>query len=235
MKKPKDTFGAYVIKKTQLCGKYNIPLITCDCNEYPDFIALYSNHQDYHRTNNTAVGFYQYDELFDGINSLWNAIILKKKRMLNKFAKRFANVRYIICPDYSITGDMPLSMQIFNVYRSRIVGIWIRDNCGCILIPNLRFNNAKSYEFCFDGIAYKSVVCLSIYGLCKRKLDVENLINGLHETIKRISPSAIIIYGECEQEKYNKIFHEAIKNNIPIIKPNSRYSIFWRKKHGVTK
>lgn len=235
MKKPKDTFGAYVIKKAQLCGKYDIPLVSCDCDEYPDFIALYSNIQDYHYTNKTAVCFYQYDEIFDDINSLWNAIILKKKKLLTKFKKRFANVRFIICPDYSITGDMPLALQIYNVYRSRVVAIWIRDNCNCILIPNLRFNNSKSYEFCFDGIAYKSVVCLSIYSLCRRKDDVENLINGLHEAIKTICPSAIILYGECELSKYNQIFNEVIQKNIPIIKPESRYSIFWRKKHGIAK
>ena len=130
---------------------------------------------------------------------------------------------------------MPLALQIFNIYRSRIVGIWLRDYCGCTLIPNLRFNNSKSYDFCFDGIAYGSIVCLSILGLCSKRADVQNLKNGIHEAINRIRPKAIILYGECKDKKYYYIFQEAIKEEIEIIKPDSRCSNFWRKNYGIAK
>lgn len=230
-----DVFGAYILNNAQVCGKYDLPLVGYFGDEYPDFIALYTNRQDYHKTNNTAVAFFQYDEQFDGLHSLWSAICLKDDRLLNRFKERFNKVQYVVCPDYSITGDMPLALQIFSIYKSRIVAIWLRDYCGCTLIPNLRFNNSKSYEFCFDGIAYGSVVCLSILGLCAKREDVQNLKNGLHEAIKRIRPKAIILYGDCTEKKYLNIFQEVMNEDISIIKPDSRCSGFWRKIYGVSK
>jgi len=231
-----DTFGAYVVKNVLVTGKYDLPVIGYFGDDLPDFLALYSNLQDYSKTHNTCVTFFEYDDIFDNNLGLWNAIIHKNKRLLDKFEKRFTNVKYIVCPDYSITGDMPLCMQIFNIYRSRIVAIWLRENCGCIIIPNLRFNNKKSYEFCFDGISYNSVVCLSILGLCSKRVNVINLINGLHNAIIKINPKTIIVYGECSEHKFNKIFAECLSKNIHIIRPENNYKNFWRKNNnGITK
>ena len=230
-----DTFGAYVIKNVLVTGKYDIPVVGYFGDELPDYLALYSNVQDYKRTERTCVVFFEYDEQFDSIRGIWNAIIHRNATLLSTYKEMFKMVWFIVCPDYSITGDMPLCMQIFNVYRSRIVAIWLRENCGCTIIPNLRFNNAKSYEYCFDGIAYHSVVCLSILGLCSKPADVNNLINGLHEAIVRIRPKTIIVYGECTEKKYLKIFKECIDNKIEIVRPISRCKIFWRNNYGVTK
>ena len=230
-----DTFGAYVINNVLVAGKYDIPVVGYFGTDLPDYLALYSNVQDYGKTLNTCVTFFEYDGRFDSINGLWNAIIHKNQKLLNLYNERFKKVRFIVCPDYSITGDMPLCMQIFNIYRSRIVAMWLRENCGCTIIPNLRFNSKKSYEFCFDGIAYRSVLCLSILGLCSKQVDVQNLINGLHETIIRIRPRTIIVYGECTENKFYKIFDECLKNNIEIVRPNNRNKEFWRKNYGLSK
>ena len=230
-----DTFGAYVINNVLVAGKYDMPVIGYFGYDLPDYLALYTNIQDYRKTKNTCVVFYQYDEQFDSINGLWNAIIHKKEKLLSQYKQRFKDVRFICCPDYSITGDMPPAMQIFNVYRSRVVAIWLREFCGCTIIPNLRFNNKKSYEYCFDGIAYKSIVCLSILGLCSKPVDVQNLISGLHETIIRIRPQTIIVFGECTEKKYNKIFKECLDNNINIVRPDNRNKDFWRNNYGITK
>lgn len=230
-----DTFGAYVINNVLVAGKYDIPVVGYFGNNLPDYLALYSNVQDYAKTKNTCVAFFQYDEQFDSINGLWNAIIHRNSKLINAYKERFKNVKYIVCPDYSITGDMPLCMQIFNIYRSRVVAIWLRENCGCTIIPNLRFNSKKSYDYCFDGIAYHSVVCLSILGLCSKPDDVENLINGLHETINRIQPKTIIVYGECTEKKFEKIFKECHSNSINIVRPNNRLKEFWRKSYGFSK
>ena len=230
-----DTFGAYVLNNALVTGKYDMPVIGYFGNQLPDYLALYSNIQDYRKTHNTCVTFFQYDKQFDSIKGLWNAILHKNEKLLNSYKERFEGVKFIVCPDYSITGDMPLAMQIFNSYRSKVVAIWLRDNCGCTIIPNLRFNNQKSYDYCFDGIAYKSIVCLSILGLCAKPVDVQNLINGLHESIIRIRPSAIILFGECTEKKFNTIFKECIKEGIPIYCPESRNKNFWREHYGITK
>ena len=227
-----DTFGAYVLNNVLVKGKYDMPVVGYYGDDDPDYIALYTNKCEYLKTKNTCVAFFQFDTKFDSKNGLWNAIINADTRKLQRFKERFSGVKYAVCPDYSITGDMPLSMQIFNVYRSRVVGIWLRKECGVILIPNLRFNNKKSYDFCFDGIEYGSIVCLSIVGLCSKPADVLNLINGLHETIERIMPKRIILYGECTDKKFNLIFKECIDNGIVVVRPESKVKKLWRKNYG---
>ena len=39
-------------------GLLDLPVLYCDIHEYPDYIALYSQPSDYHKTMNTAVSFY---------------------------------------------------------------------------------------------------------------------------------------------------------------------------------
>lgn len=230
-----DTFGAYVLNNVVVTGKYDIPVVGYFGDELPDYLALYSNVQDYRKTKNTCVSFFQFDDKFDSIYGIWNAIISNNEKLQKRYIERFENVKFVVCPDYSITGDMPKAMQIFNVFRSRVVAIWLREKCGCTIIPNLRFNNSKSYDFCFDGIAYNSVVCLSILGLCSKPIDVQNLINGLHEAIIRIRPKTIILFGMCKDKKFNKIFTECIENNIRILRPETKDLDYRRTLYGLSK
>ena len=229
-----DTFGSYVLDNVLVSGKYDMPVIGYFNDYIPDYFCLYSNPSEYNKTDRTCVCFYEYDSLFDSLYGLWNSIKYKDERRLLKYKERFKNVNFIVSPDYSIPGDMPKAMQIFNIFRSRIVSIWIEKNCGCKIIPNLRFNNKNSYDFCFEGIAKRSIVALSIYGLCQKKENVQNLIDGLHETIIAINPPIILVYGKCKQEKYDLIFKECIENQIKIINIDSRLTKIRGKKYGIT-
>ena len=55
-------------------GKYDMPKVYCNPAELPDYIALYSQPCEYHKTANTCVSFYDYDIKFDNDNGLYNAI-----------------------------------------------------------------------------------------------------------------------------------------------------------------
>ena len=50
-------------------GSMDIPAICCNAEIFPDFIALYSETGLYHKTDRTAVGFFQYDDDFDGTSN----------------------------------------------------------------------------------------------------------------------------------------------------------------------
>ena len=226
-----DTFGASAIKKSRLSKKFNLPYIGYESYILPDYFALYSNLNEYKKTKNTCVVFYEYDEKFDSSRGLWSAIIHNDKKKLEEFKKRFSKVKFIVAPDYSITGDMPFPLQLFQIYKSRVVSIWIQENCGCSIIPNLQFVDKRTYRFCFDGIHKNSVVCLSIYGLCKNPKDVENLKVGLRRALKIIDFETLLVYGECSQEKFKYIFEEVITNGVKIIFPNSRLKEFRRREN----
>lgn len=91
------------------------------------------------------VMFYEHDVRFE---RLWN----NPKRYLSKLKK----FKGIISPDFSLYRNMPLVMQQWNTYRNRALAAWLQNN-GIELIPNVRFNDERTYDFCFDGNGKKGV------------------------------------------------------------------------------
>lgn len=87
-----------VTNKTVCVGKYDLPKLYCDPDEYPDYLALYSQPCDYHKTKNTCVCFYNYDDSFDGRNGLYQAIYWDDTTRLKEFRERFKGVKYFISP-----------------------------------------------------------------------------------------------------------------------------------------
>ena len=100
--------------KTASCGEFDMPALYCNIDTYPDYIALYSNVKDYHKTERTAISFFQFDNVFDGKDGLFWAIYFDDKVRLAYFKKRFKGIKYIITPDYSILGDIH---NIENIHR----------------------------------------------------------------------------------------------------------------------
>lgn len=90
-------------------------------------------------TENTCVCFYQNDHVLDCIHGLYNSIIYQDKERLEKFRERFKNVKYIIGPNYSLYGDFPVPLQMFNAYKSRLCIAWLKTNTKAIIIPNIRW------------------------------------------------------------------------------------------------
>ena len=61
--------------KTISVGEYDLPALYCSTDIVPDYLALYNQPGNYHRTALTGVCFYIYDNTFDGMQGLFNAFI----------------------------------------------------------------------------------------------------------------------------------------------------------------
>lgn len=219
----KDIFGVYLLHSLSFEGDYD--MIVTECKEdisKIDYLALYSDLHDYQKTDNTCVCFYQYDHVFDGIHGLYNSIVYQDEERLDKFRERFKNVKYIIGPDYSVYGDFPVPLQMFNVYRSRLCIAWLKANTNAIIIPNIRRTFNFSYEFSFDGIMKGSNIAISILGQIKDKENKKMFLDGFKEAIERIKPKIIVVYGFVTKSNFNEIFGYAKSKGIKIIIPHSK-------------
>ena len=136
--------------------------------------------------------FYEHDIKFE---RLWH----NPKQYLAKL-KRFKG---IISPDFSLYQNMPLCMQMWNTYRGRALSAWLQSN-GIEIIPNVRFNDERTYEFCFDGIEKFKTVALGTHGCIKRRIDKDYFKDGLAEMVKRLSPRTIIVYGSAPDDIFKK-------------------------------
>ncbi len=227
----KDIFGVYLLQSLTFKGIFDIPCVgnNDDISEI-DFIALYSDTKDYFKTENTCVAFYQYDHIFDGIHGLYNSIIYQDNERLEKYQKRFEGVKYIIAPDYSLFGDFPNALQIFNIYKSRLCMCWLMQNTKAKVIPNVRWTFDFSFEYCFDGIEKGSNIAISILGQIHDVDNKEMFLDGLKKAIDAIEPKAIIVYGFVTENNFDSLFGYAKSKGIKIIVPHSKIDMY--KKEG---
>lgn len=194
----KDNFHAFMVKDAKFEGKYDFPIIPQDYIKIPKNLVSYDKINLLKNKKEHFCHFYIDDQKFDGPNGIWNGLTKEnQKRGFN--LSKFNSVDGIISPDFSTYLDMPKAMQIWNTYRNRAFGYYLYK-LGFYVIPNVRWSDKDSYEYCFDGIIENGVVAVGSLGLGKTIENRNLFINGFIELINRKHPKVVIIYGSIFKE-----------------------------------
>ena len=186
----KDVFNAFLVKKASYDGLFEFPCIW-PTQDVPNKLIAFSkalSSKDYNRW----VHFFEDDYLFERI---W-----RRPRKYLDILKRFNGV---ILPDFSLYRDMPFVMQLWNIYRSRAVGHWLQIN-GVKVIPNVRYGDQRTYRICCDGIAEHCVIAVGSHGAMRCASNRAAFLNGLDVVVRRLRPSAIVIYGTARYKYFAK-------------------------------
>lgn len=186
----KDVFNAFLVKNAKYEGKYDFPIIKSYI-EIPKRLISFSkciSSNDY----DCWVHFYEDDWEFERI---W-----RNPKKYIKILKRFKGV---ILPDFSLYRDMPLAMQIYNIYRSRAVGNYLQCN-DIKVIPNIRFGDERTYELCCIGIETDSIISIGTHGTNSNMIDKSILVVGIDRVINILHPRIVIIYGSIPKYILNK-------------------------------
>jgi hypothetical protein len=145
-------------------------------------IAYNDRHKVEHPQPGDAVHFFLDDYRFE---TVWT----QPRRGLS----RIMRVGVSLTPDFSLWREMPLAMQLWQVYRSRWCGAWMYSN-GVDVIPTLSWSTPESYEFCFAGIAQYSTVAVSSVGI--RGFEAERgYLSGLEAMMDTLKPDYVLVYG----------------------------------------
>ena len=113
----------------------------------------------------------------------------------DNYVDKLSKFDCVLTPDFSLYTDFPLAMQIWNTYRSRLIGRYWQD-CGITVIPTVSWSTHESYNFCFDGLPENSILAISTVGVMKNKTAKELFYDGLEEMITRLHPIGILIWGQ---------------------------------------
>ena len=111
-------------------------------------------------------------------------------------------------------------MQKWATYQGKAIGVWLQKE-GVEVIPNVRFADERSYDFCFDGVEKNSTVAIGTYGCIKRLMDRAYFEKGLQQMVKRLQPQTIIVYGAAPDQ----IFGKYKKMGIRIIQFDSEFAV----------
>lgn len=163
-------WGLPQVKKQQI-DLNNIKLIACSDTKI--------NEQEINKEMGVHffVDDYRFDKIYD-----------HPDRTLPKYSQ----YKFLISPDYSLYAEMDLWRQLENVAKNRWVAAYWQSK-GLTVIPTISWGLASTYEFCFDGIEYGSVVAIGMIG-CKH--NKTNFMKGYNEMLRRINPSYIICFGD---------------------------------------
>ena len=109
----------------------------------------------------------------------------------------------VLTPDFSLYMDMPMSMKIWNVFRSRLIGQMMQDE-GLTVIPTVSWAEPETFAFCFDGLPEGGVMSISTVGVKQDPNAFEIWKAGTAELIKRKKPSALLVYGGAVDFDFGK-------------------------------
>ncbi len=119
------------------------------------------------------------------INCLWNNPL--------KYVKKFKECLVVLTPDFTIQRGMDIEMIRMNTYRNRWLGCtW--QQYGVEVIVTVSWAGPETYDICFSGISYGTIVAVSTIG-CMGEEEKKIFLYGYRELLKRKNPSLILVYG----------------------------------------
>ncbi len=210
--------------KTRKVGIYNFPRLLCNPSVLPDYIALYTQPSEYHRTLKTCLAFYNYDNTFDGIDGLYNAIYYNDVSRLEYYKTRFENIKYFIMPDYSVCGDIDKAENIYRIAKARRVALWLTLELRAVVFPNISYSSKDDFSFILDGLEDVEYIAFSTKGTVTSKIDRDLLVYAVKLVTDNLHKlKGIIVYDVCKDNTFvDEVFSYAKKNGIEIfVLPNS--------------
>ncbi len=210
----KDVFKAFLIKDTQFVGDWDMPMVRTS-EWVPEKLIPFDKFNP-ERDHERWVHFFIDDFRFERI---WNRPQF--------YLEKLKQCRGVLSTDFSLYTNMKLPHQMWNAYRNRLLASWFQQN-GIEVIPKVRWGNAKSYLFCFDGIEPGKTVAIGTHGCIKKKQDKYDFQKGLEAMLERLYPKTIVIYGKAPE----KLFAPCIQNGIQLIQFDSQFHLSRQKAGG---
>lgn len=191
-----DGYSSYLVNEATFVGKYQIPALKETNSDSVPILMMPFDKRKKTNPSLTTLHFYMHDITF-------RQILTNTKHYLSELK----NFKSVVSPDCSLYRDMPLCLQISNTYLNRAVAFYLQNN-GVNVIPNVRWGDERSYEFCFDGLPFESIYCVSNHGCYKSAEDRHYFDLGLRKMISLLKPKIIIVYGTLSEEIKSQYINE---------------------------
>ena len=192
-----DGFRADLVETAFFDGRFEIPIIARpDKIIIPDGMVPFSNRKrDVNRK--CFICFYEHDIRFSDC-------LIATDDYLDDLRKYPG----IISPDCSLYLDMPLCLQIANIYMNRAVGYYFQSK-GLYVIPNIRWGDERTYtamelpeKVAFLGAPKHSIVSVGTYGCVKNKEEKYYFREGLIAMLDELEPEVVLVYGAMPKQVF---------------------------------
>ena len=225
-----DIWNAFMVEGAEFVLGSDIPVCPCTASEPPKALISYVQAKHIHKQQikinpdyhyDAFIHFYIDDQKFDGPRKgIW-----KQPFDALDIIRHFSGA---ITPDFSTYADFPDPINRYNTYRMRAFGRWLGEN-GIPIINNVRWGDEETWDYCFDGIPYNSMVAIGTVASGIKLLKNRPIFEkGLFRMIDCINPNPVIIFGSSNYEYFKKL----TKQNKQIITFPSDTSIAFSSRKG---
>ena len=205
-----DGFRADLVETAFFDGNLEIPVIKKpDKIIIPDGMVPFSKRKA-DKEHKNFVCFYEHDLMFrDCLTAT------------DKYLDELSKYPGIISPDCSLYIDMPLCLQIVNVYMNRAVGHYLQSK-GLYVIPNIRWGDERTYttielpeKIAFLGAPKHSILSVGTYGCVKSKEAKFYFREGLVAMLDELEPEVVLVYGSMPRQIFEGLKNRARFVNYP--------------------
>ncbi len=109
----------------------------------------------------------------------------------------------VITPDCTMMIGQSPCLQQANTYMNRAVGFYLQKN-GIPVIPNIRWSDESSFEYCFLGVPKGSMVSVSTHGCITSRNERQMFKTGIAAMIDTIQPKTILVHGYMPDEIFGE-------------------------------
>lgn len=191
-KRTTDAYNMDLVDEVTLTSDFwQMPVIEKDDFIPSDLIGF--NYAKTNKDKNCGIHCFVDDYQFE---RLWNNP--------EKYIDVLKEYECVLSPDYSLYMSMTMPNKIWNVYRSRLIGSFYQQR-GIKVIPTISWAEKETFKFCFEGVEKGGVVAISTIGVKESDDAFQIWKDGVDEMIKRLKPSAILVYGGEVDYDYGKI------------------------------
>lgn len=100
----------------------------------------------------------------------------------------------VITPDCTLMIGQARCLQQANTYMNRAVGFYLQKN-GIPVIPNVRWSDESSFDYCFLGVPKGAMVSVSTHGCITSKEERRMFKVGLGAMLETIQPKTVLVHG----------------------------------------
>lgn len=193
-----DGYSSYLVDGATFVGKYQIPSIPKHDEILIPKDMIPFDKRNVVKERDLAIDFYMHDVTFRQILT-----------STSKYLAELSRFTAVISPDCSLYRDMPLCLQITNTYMNRAVGFYLQKH-GVYVIPNVRWGDERSFEFCFQGLPTNDIVCISTHGCIKSEENRYYFRLGLEEMLNVLKPQVVLVHGPMPDEVFSDFLDETM-------------------------
>lgn len=182
-KRKRDFCNLHLCGGMDFTGRYDMPqLDPCRCPVPDKFLPF--NQAISAKDNDCGVHFYIDDYQFERV---W--------RLPERYLPVLKRFRCVIAPDFSMFVDAPLAVNIWNVYRNRLIARWLQDN-GVQVVPSVSWGGTDTLRFCFDGIPMGGVVAIGCTAYGRKHTQRSLFVQNIRTLVELKCPSLLLVYGK---------------------------------------